>query len=83
LQEFSEKSDFWNDAQNAQKIMQQISENKEWLNIYKKAETMLADTEAYVLLAEEEKDEALEEEINSELAQTEKSLSELEIRNLL
>ncbi len=44
---------------------------------------MLADTEAYVLLAEEEKDEALEEEINSELAQTEKSLSELEIRNLL
>lgn len=83
LQDISEQSDFWDDAQAAQKIMQSISENKEWVNIYNTAVNMLGDSEALILLAEEEKDEQLEAEINDELVTSEKSISELEIRNLL
>ena len=63
--------------------MQTASELKEWITMWQTAKTEIDDVEALILLAEEEKDEAFEPEIISELVKAEHALSELEIRNLL
>lgn len=63
--------------------MQKISENKEWVDIWNEANTILGDLNALLELAEEENDIAMEAELNTEISKTEKYISELEIRNLL
>lgn len=63
--------------------MQNISELKEWKNIWQNSKDLIDETEVLINLSEEEKDEALESEIINELEKSEKSLEELEIRNLL
>lgn len=83
LQKESEKDDFWNDSDTAQKQMQKISELKEWINCYQETHSLIEEAEVLINLAEEEKDESLESEINSEIEKAEKSLADLEIRNLL
>lgn len=83
LQKESEKDDFWNDSDTAQKQMQKISELKEWVNCYQETHSLIEEAEVLINLAEEEKDESLESEINSEIEKAEKSLADLEIRNLL
>lgn len=83
LQKESEKDDFWNDSDAAQKQMQKISELKEWVNCYQETHSLIEEAEVLINLAEEEKDESLESEINSEIEKAEKSLADLEIRNLL
>lgn len=83
LQKESERDDFWNDSDTAQKQMQKISELKEWVNCYQETHSLIEEAEVLINLAEEEKDESLETEINSEIENAEKSLADLEIRNLL
>lgn len=83
LQKESEKDDFWDDSDTAQKQMQKISELKEWVNCYQETHSLIEEAEVLINLAEEEKDESLESEINSEIEKAEKSLADLEIRNLL
>lgn len=83
LQKESERDDFWNDSDAAQKQMQKISELKEWVNCYQETHSLIEEAEVLINLAEEEKDESLESEINSEIEKAEKSLADLEIRNLL
>lgn len=63
--------------------MQNVSELKEWIIMYDTANKAVTDSEMLVELAEEEKDESLEVEINNELDNTDKQIAELEIRNLL
>jgi peptide chain release factor 2 len=63
--------------------MQEISELKEWIEIWKTSRKYIDDLDALVFLAEEEKDESLEAEINQEIEKAEKKIAELEIRNLL
>ncbi len=63
--------------------MQQVSEIKEWIQLYEQTNTIVTDTEMLIELAEEEKDESLELEINNEIDKTEKQIANLEIRNLL
>lgn len=63
--------------------MQNVSELKEWITMYDTANKAVTDSEMLVELAEEEKDESLEVEINNELETTDKQIAELEIRNLL
>ncbi len=83
LQKISEQEAFWNDSETAQKVMQQISELKEWTNIWQQSKDLIDEAEVLLNLAEDEKDESLENEIVSEIEKAEKSLAELEIRNLL
>lgn len=83
LQKESERDDFWDDSDAAQKQMQKISELKEWVNCYQETHSLIEEAEVLINLAEEEKDESLESEINSEIEKAEKSLADLEIRNLL
>lgn len=63
--------------------MREISERKEWLSGYVALSEKVADAEAMLSLAVEAEDESLEGEIVSELEAAEKTLEEMEIRNLL
>ena len=63
--------------------MQNISELKEWITMWQAGKTAVQDAEALIMLAEEDKDESLEGEINAEIERVEEVISDLEIRNLL
>ncbi|MBN1448027.1 MAG: peptide chain release factor 2 [Bacteroidetes bacterium] len=74
---------FWDDNIQAQKVMQEISVRKEWVELWDEVDRKTGDFNALVELAEESKDEALGEEIASELKDLERLLGELEFKNML
>lgn len=75
--------DFWNNPDNAKKVLQEISQAKDWVDIWHNAHKKYEDAEALILLAEEAGDDTLQNEIDNEINQLEQLVSDLEIRNLL
>ncbi|MFN3135388.1 MAG: peptide chain release factor 2 [Candidatus Kryptonium sp.] len=75
--------DFWNDLPSAQKVMQEISKIKDWLNEWESIQKMLEDAKVLVELAEESQDIAFTNELQRELKRLEKKIDELELKNLL
>lgn len=63
--------------------MQEISNLKDWIQAWVKANSKVEDLQALLELAEEEQDESLDKEINEEIKDTEQAVSDLEVRNLL
>lgn len=63
--------------------MKEISDAKDWVKVWEETDTAVQDAIAFIELAEEEKDEAMEEEANTEYEQAEKIVSALEVRKLL
>jgi peptide chain release factor 2 len=63
--------------------MQKISVLKEWIEIWESTYRVVEDADTLIKIAEETKDISLENEINSEITIAVKSVSELELRNLL
>ena len=82
-EKISQEQNLWNDPSEAQKVMQRISELKDWIIIWNETQALLQDLQALIELAEEAKDESMETEVNNEISEVEKHLSELEIRNIL
>lgn len=74
---------FWNNPDDAKKILQEISQAKDWVDIWHNAHKLYEDAEALINLAEEAEDEALQSEIDAEINRLEKLIAELEIKNLL
>ena len=56
---------------------------KEWVDIWSAAHARIEDAAAFVELADESQDEAMETEIAAEIAKADEAIGELEIRNLL
>lgn len=83
LQAKSEAPDFWNDNVAAQKVMQQISELKEWVDGWRSLQRTLEDSGSLLELAEESKDESFVAEIENDLDKVEKGIADLEFRNML
>ncbi len=63
--------------------MQRISQRKEWVEAWEVIKRRLHDGQALLELAEESKDESYAGEIQSEIENIEKSIEELEFRNML
>lgn len=63
--------------------MQEMSSQKEWVDIWSAAKAKIDDAAAILELADESQDESLEQEIIDEIAKAEDAIGELEIRNLL
>jgi len=63
--------------------MQEISNLKQWVEEWEIVNSMIEDAVAILELAEESGDEGLISEIDEEIKRAEKSLSDLEIKNLL
>lgn len=83
LQQQSEQDDLWKDQAAAQKIMQEISDIKEWVSIWTNANNLIEDANALIQLAEEDKDESFEADISKDIDKAEKTMVDLELRNLL
>ena len=75
--------DFWNDNMAAQKVMQQISQRKEWVEAWQSIQRKLHDAEALLELSEESSDQSYLQEIQAEIAALEKGIGDLEFRNML
>ncbi|MEN6294739.1 MAG: peptide chain release factor 2 [Chloroherpetonaceae bacterium] len=75
--------DFWSRPDDAKKILQDISQAKDWIDIWQNAHNKYEDAEALINLAEEAEDETLQIDIEKELNSLEAIISDLEIKNLL
>ncbi len=75
--------DFWNDNVAAQKIMQQISSRKLWVDGWNTVQRKLQDAEGLRALAAESADASFGPEIESEIRAVEQGLKDLEFRNML
>ncbi len=83
LQRRTEASDFWNDNLGAQKVMQQISTQREWVDAWNGLHKGLTDARGLIELAVESNDASFAEEIQKELAAIDKGIGDLEFRNML
>ena len=82
-EQLSEAPNFWDDNVAAQKVMQEISERKEWVSLWKAAQQTVDDADAMIQLADELADESLENDINTELTKSQQAVDELELRKIL
>ena len=82
-EQLSEQPGFWDDANQAQKIMQEISERKDWIAIWESAQLSVHDAEALLQLAEEMGDSSMEQEIETEISSAKDAVDNLELRKIL
>ncbi|HRI83996.1 MAG TPA: peptide chain release factor 2 [Ignavibacteria bacterium] len=74
---------FWEDNRAAQKILQEISGLKKWVEEFKGVETKFIDINGLIEFAEAEKDESMTAEIDKDIDAFEKELTEVEFKNML
>lgn len=74
---------FWDDQQEAQKIINESNALKEMVNGYRELESQQEDLEVTYELAKEENDQELKEELEAELEGFKKKLNEYELQLLL
>ena len=79
----SEQPGFWDDAMQAQKVMQEIAERKEWITIWQSAQTAVEDVGALIELGDEADDPSMETDINGELLKAQDAVDTLELRKIL
>jgi peptide chain release factor 2 len=76
-------ANFWDDNVAAQKVMQQISERKEWVDAWEALRRMLEDAGSMIELAEEAGETSFEADVTRELDAVGSGIDELEFRNML
>lgn len=83
LQVKTTSADFWNDPQEAQKIIQQLNEQKSWIDSWKELKQLANDTASLLELAEESQEDGLEPEIKKDIEKLQHGIADLELRNML
>ncbi len=83
LQRKTEAADFWNDNMGAQKVMQQISSLRDWVDAWNILRKTLTDAQALIELAAESNDPSFAQEIDKELISVDKGIGDLEFRKML
>lgn len=74
---------FWDDQNNARKVLQEIANLKEWIDTYNNLKKYYEDIETLIELAELEEQIELTTEIDLELNKLENFVADVEIKNLL
>ncbi len=77
------KSDFWDDQEEAKRVLQRINLLKSWTESWGKIRRDLDDAQAMIELAEEEQDEETFTESEELLRKIERAVEDLEFRNML
>ncbi|RNC28858.1 MAG: Peptide chain release factor 2 [Candidatus Dichloromethanomonas elyunquensis] len=77
------QADFWDDPGSAQKVMQELTRQKDKVNLYEELKLEAEDTAALWELAVEEDDTSLEEEIEKAVKKLKNRFSQLELEILL
>lgn len=83
LQEKSQESNFWDDNNEAQKVLQEITRHNEWIDLWKNLENKYNDLESIMTLAEEEADITLEEVIEKDIEKLTVEIENVEFKNML
>ncbi len=83
LQAKTTAADFWADNIEAQKVMQEINQEKLWIDGWNGLKRSVDDTTTLIELAEESQDESMTEELGRELQLVEQGISDLELKNML
>jgi len=83
LETISQKADFWNDNEKAQQVMREISERKEIVEAWHRVDNACREHEEMLVLAEEEEDEGVGEEVSEDLSRLEKEIARLEFQKML
>lgn len=83
LEQRTQQNGFWDDNIAAQKVMLEIAERKEWIQLYSDLGRTIDDCEALIALAEEAGDDTMEQDIVRELDSTATNLEQLELRKML
>jgi peptide chain release factor 2 len=83
LEADTEQPTFWDDADKARAVMQEVGTLKSWLGDYAAAKTAVEDTQTMILLAEEAADESMEADVVSELSRATELVNAVELRNIL
>jgi len=83
LQLKTEAPDFWDDNVAAQKVMQEMSREKEWIEAYNRLKANLDDAATLIEMGEESEDESLGDEITRELESLRRGIGDLELENML
>ncbi len=83
LDELMAESNFWDDNERAQKVIQEGNKLKSWTDPYKEMKQRFADVEALLPEADAEGDETMLDELEQELTKIDKVLGELEARRML
>ena len=83
LESLMERQEFWDDNTAAQKTIAECNQLRAWTNPYKALKSRFADVQSMLPDAFELGDQALTEQLVSELNLIEKELSQLEIRKML
>lgn len=78
-----EASDFWDDNVQAQKVIEEANQLKEWTIPYREIQADFESVESLLPDALKEKDDSLLEELDIELDKIEQRVSELEVRRML
>ena len=82
LEKLSAEENFWQDNLRAQKIMQDISTERNWVDTWKKINLQAQDLQMLLEIAQEEHDEPTIQSIGKEIQDLEAEISKLELRAL-
>ncbi|MFQ5752668.1 MAG: peptide chain release factor 2 [bacterium] len=74
---------FWDERESAQQVMREISNHREYVELYHEIQTKQNDLEILLELANEENDAATFKEVEQELQQLEQRIEEIEFQNML
>ena len=83
LEEKAADPGFWDDRDNAQRVLQETTSLKNKVEHFTKVEAMVEDVDVYWELAVEEEDESLEPDIAAQCRDCEKAVDALELDTLL
>lgn len=83
LENETNKTEFWNNNSNSSKILKEITQLKNKIELYKRVNDHLENIIEMNELLQIEKDESLEEELNKTIKQIQKEIEKLEINILL
>lgn len=75
--------DFWNDNTAAQKVIQEMNARKQWVEAWKNLKALAEDTGTLIELAEESKEQGVQQEIVNDLKKLEDEIGKLEFKNML
>jgi peptide chain release factor 2 len=83
LEAKTQTADFWNDNVSAQKVIAQMNERKAWIESWEALERAEKNLRELIQLAEEAADDSMRGDVENEINDLDKKISELELRNML
>lgn len=83
MQKKSSEENFWDDYAEAQKTLQEITRNNEWIALFSNLEKKFDDLLSIMTLAEEESDITLEEVIEKDIEKLIIEVEKVEFKNML